>query len=346
MFKRILVAAMLAFIPLNVSSPTEAAVQAEMSVANNQVSVQQSKQLFNDEKNAISMLMPAGFLTKGEYTPDNEKIFQVNYSNVQMFIYVTPIDKSGPNSAKFIDEVLAELKKEIATEKDAELLENKIIKLDGRKTLHVVRKINAKPKTPDFIMDNYTLFTPNDMIDFRFNIEADYYEKFKASTINEMIASIKIGTKWKRFATPDNRYSYELPEDVYNAGAAFDHQMLGSNDDMMTGIMVQKIADNPKYSYYPQSLANLSAAEQADLDKKIIKQLKSEVRTARNIKNEFTVVNNLPCIKSSFDDVTSHSIAYIFIKDGNYISYDYIFNAKLASKLAPVLERSVNSIKF
>lgn len=41
MFKRILVAAMLAFIPLNVSSPTEAAVQAEMSVANNQVSVQQ-----------------------------------------------------------------------------------------------------------------------------------------------------------------------------------------------------------------------------------------------------------------------------------------------------------------
>ena len=172
MFKRILVAAMLAFIPLNVSSPTEAAVQAEMSVANNQVSVQQSKQLFNDEKNAISMLMPAGFLTKGEYTPDNEKIFQVNYSNVQMFIYVTPIDKSGPNSAKFIDEVLVELKKEIATEKDAELLENKIIKLDGRKTLHVVRKINAQPKAPDFIMDNYTLFTPNDMIDFRFNIEA------------------------------------------------------------------------------------------------------------------------------------------------------------------------------
>ena len=76
MFKRILVAAMLAFIPLNVSSPTEAAVQAEMSVANNQVSVQQSMQLFNDEKNAISMLMPAGFLTKGEYTPDNEKIFK------------------------------------------------------------------------------------------------------------------------------------------------------------------------------------------------------------------------------------------------------------------------------
>lgn len=50
MFKRILVAAMLAFIPLNVSSQTEAAVQAEMSVANNQVSVQQSMQLFNDEK--------------------------------------------------------------------------------------------------------------------------------------------------------------------------------------------------------------------------------------------------------------------------------------------------------
>ena len=82
------------------------------------------------------------------------------------------------------------------------------------------------------------------------------------------------------------------------------------------------------------------------MEKKIIKQLKSEVRTARNIKNEFTVVNNLPCIKTSFDDVTSHSIAYVFIQDGNYISYDYIFNGKLASKLAPVLERSVNSIKF
>lgn len=75
MFKRILVAAMLAFIPLNVSSPIEAAVQAGMSVANNQVSVQQSMQLFNDEKSAISMLMPAGFLAKGEYTPDNKKIF-------------------------------------------------------------------------------------------------------------------------------------------------------------------------------------------------------------------------------------------------------------------------------
>ena len=55
MFKRILVAAMLAFIPLNVCNPTEAAVQTEMSVANNQVSVQQSMQLFNDEKSAISV---------------------------------------------------------------------------------------------------------------------------------------------------------------------------------------------------------------------------------------------------------------------------------------------------
>ena len=76
MFKRILVAAMLAFIPLNVSSPTEAAVQAEMSVTNNQVSVQQSMQLFNDEKNAISMLMPAGFWLKVSIRPIISKFFK------------------------------------------------------------------------------------------------------------------------------------------------------------------------------------------------------------------------------------------------------------------------------
>ena len=50
MFRRVLVATMLAFISFNVCSPIEAAVQAEMSVANNQVSVQQFMQLLRMRK--------------------------------------------------------------------------------------------------------------------------------------------------------------------------------------------------------------------------------------------------------------------------------------------------------
>lgn len=348
MFKKVFMAAIFGCLLVSSNVQAEVVTQTAGPITTQEKTAQQARQLFHDEKNAVSMLMPASFLSKGQQTPDKERIFQLNFSNLQLFINRVPIDEKGPKSAKFLDETLTDLQKHVAGVKvnGIKLVENKIIIINGRKALHVVENIAGRYKSPDFVSDSYTFFTANDMINIRFNIEAGFYEKFKAATLNDMVASITIGTKWKRFATPDNKYSYELPADVRNVGAAFDHEMLGMSDELMTGIMVQKIADNPKYSYYPQSLANLSAEEQAALDKKICEQLQAEVKTAKNIHNEFITVNNLPCIKSSFDDVTSHSIAYMFVQEGNLISFDYIFASKLSVKLTPVLERSVQSIKI
>ena len=348
MFKKILAAAILALLPMNAVVQAEPALPMTTKVISEQAAQQQTMQLFKDEKNAVSMLMPASFLAKGRQTPDKERIFQLNFSNLQLFINRVPIDEKGPKSAKFLDETLTDLQKHVAGVKvnGIKTVENKIITINGRKALHVVKNIAGRYKSPDFVSDSYTLFTANDMINIRFNIEAGFYEKFKAATLNEMVASIAIGTKWKRFATPDNKCSYELPADMHDVGAAFDHELLAMSDELMTGIMVQKIAGNPKYGYYPQSLANLSAEEQAALEKKVREQLLAEIKTAKNIHNEFITVNNKPCIKSSFDDSTSHSIAYIFVQEGNFISFDYIFDSKLQAKLAPVLERSVNSIEI
>lgn len=348
MFKKVFMAAIFGCLLVSSNVQAEVVTQTAGPITTQEKTAQQARQLFHDEKNAVSMLMPASFLSKGQQTPDKERIFQLNFSNLQLFINRVPIDEKGPKSAKFLDETLTDLQKHVAGVKvnGIKLVENKIIIINGRKALHVVENIAGRYKSPDFVSDSYTFFTANDMINIRFNIEAGFYEKFKAATLNDMVASITIGTKWKCFATPDNKYSYELPADVRDVGAAFDHEMLGMSDELLTGIMVQKIADNPKYSYYPQSLANLSAEEQAALDKKVREHLLAEIKTAKNIHNEFITVNNLPCIKSSFDDSTSHSIAYMFVQEGNLISFDYIFDSKLQAKLAPVLERSVQSIKI
>lgn len=348
MFKQVFMATLFGCLLISSNVQAEVVTQTAGPIATQEKTAQQAMQLFSDEKNAVSMLMPASFLSKGRQTPDKERIFQVNFSNLQLFINMVPIDEKGPKSAKFLDETITDLQKHIESVKvpGIKTIENRNITLNGRKGLHVVKNISGRYKSPDFVSDSYTLFTPNDMVNIHFNIEADFYEKFKTATLNDMVASITVGTKWKRFATPDNKYSYELPADVHDMGAAFDHEMLGMSDELMTGIMVQKIADNPKYSYYPQSLANLSAAEQAALDKKICEHLQAEIKTAKNIYNEFITVNNLPCIKSSFDDVTSHSIAYMFVQEGNLISFDYIFDSKLTAQLTHVLERSAQSIKI
>lgn len=47
-----------------------------------------------------------------------------------------------------------------------------------------------------------------------------------------------------------------------------------------------------------------------------------------------------------FDDSTSHSLSYIFIKDGNYIAFDYIYNAASEKEVRPLVEKSVQSIKL
>lgn len=114
----------------------------------------------------------------------------------------------------------------------------------------------------------------------------------------------------------------------------------------MTGVILEKLGDSPKHSYYPNSLTNLNSEEKQIILENLMLESKDISKYAKNVKISFIEVNKMDSVLLEFDDSTSHSLSYIFIKDGNYIAFDYIYNAASEKEVRPLVEKSVRSIKL
>ena len=339
MMKKILFVLML--LCLTITASVSAAEQTP------QTKIKLQTQTFVDEENAFSMELPTNFFPN-ETQAEEHEIFYKNLPFLQIFITVSPIDEKGPWMQKDVDDfynTFLKLNKNMASDEGTKLLENEIITLNNRRAVHRKRLLTF-PKRPACISDQYTFFTPNDMIMVGFNIAESVYEPYKKLALDDMLNSITIGQKWKRFSIENTPYSYELPASVSPTGISFEHAFLAGDEQLLSGVIVKKIDGNAKYAYLPASLDNLTPAQQSKLLKDVQAEIKTEVKNPRNIKSEIITVNGKHCIKSTFNDVTSFSTSYIFVQDGNYISFDYIFADKLKDTLVPVVEKSIASVKL
>ena len=97
----------------------------------------------------------------------------------------------------------------------------------------------------------------------------------------------------------------------------------------------------------PKSFSNLSANDLGKILNVFTKALgKSTNGQAHNITVSPIILDGTPCMKVDFDEINTHSVSYVFMKNNNLISFDYIYNHKDVDKANPLITHSVNSIKL
>ena len=314
-----------------------------------------SMKRYNLEKSGFSISVPSFY----EELPldGQDKILRLKGTNNILSIQYKPVakalteDRIDKNDLENVRDSLFKRRVSGLKRRGFEIKKQENLMIDNQPAMNIVC---YSPKYKGVVCSLYTIVTMQGFYELN-NVEMTTNSKgYQNDILSQIVNSIKltdihaVRDNFKSFAISNYSYTYSLPSDCLSVDTSIapDHVFLAGNNELLSGVMVQKLAEHPEYNYYPTSLANLSDKEQNVLNEQITKQLLNEMKKARNIKNEFTVVNGVPCVKSSFDDGPDHSIAYIFIKDGNFISFDYIFKSELSDQLMPVVEKSIRTIKL
>lgn len=66
----------------------------------------------------------------------------------------------------------------------------------------------------------------------------------------------------------------------------------------------------------------------------------------KNVKFLFGTFHGRDGLRLDFDDQGDHNTSYIFVKDGKYISFDYIYNVKEKDYADRVIAQSLESISL
>lgn len=169
--------------------------------------------------------------------------------------------------------------------------------------------------------------------------------------VKSMMDTVHFFTVMQKVSVKGTTYTYDIPADMrvdYDPPIAPDHVLVAGNRNLMTGVLALPIRENGDFSFLPDSLSSLTDAQKQDITDHFRKKLASE-STGKYVKNvtfRFMPVNGRDGLVLDFDDQGDHSRSYIFVKDGKYISFDYIYNMKEKDYAEKVIRQSVSSISL
>ena len=317
--------------------------------------------IFSNDEFGITLEIPEEFekvkrdLKEGELLLAKSN-FDASLLSIDAFkmngLYYVFDNEEGENQKK--EDILkqfSDLAKKERVNKDEKILENSIININDQKVFHFVyaKKVPYKNKFITYISDSYTILENDNMYKISYLIPEIFYRQKYRENLPKIMQSLKFYTAWRTVKIGDSEYTYKIPKsfiDVNPKTIAPDHIFLSGGNIFMTGVILEKLGDNPKHSYYPNSLTNLNSEEKQIILENLMLESKDISKYAKNVKISFIEVNKMDSVLLEFDDSTSHSLSYIFIKDGNYIAFDYIYNAASEKEVRPLVEKSVRSIKL
>lgn len=150
-------------------------------------------------------------------------------------------------------------------------------------------------------------------------------------------ASYAMGSsRWKTVKVPGTSYTYSIPGSLVIANnpekIGKGHVFLAGDPATMfvSGVVVQPLAS---YSYMPNTLVRLGEAQKKEIAEGLRRDILSKVQTAKNIHVDFLIQRGVDCIVLDFDDQISHNKSFIYVKDGQYISFDYGYPIAVADRV-------------
>ena len=175
--------------------------------------------------------------------------------------------------------------------------------------------------------------------------------KGNRNLVQSIMDGVRFFAVMQKVSVKGTTYTYDIPADMkvdYDPPIAPDHVLVAGNRNLMTGVLALPIKGNGDFSFLPESLSSLTEAQKQDITSHFKNKLASE-STGKYVKNvtfRFIPIHGRDGLVLDFDDQGDHSRSYIFVKDGKYISFDYIYNIKERDYAEKVIEQSVNSISL
>lgn len=169
--------------------------------------------------------------------------------------------------------------------------------------------------------------------------------------VEDTMGTLSFYTPMQKVNVKGTAYTYDIPASMrvnYDPPIAPDHVLVAGNRLLMTGVVALPIAENKEFSFLPASLSSLSDEKKADIESHFRKKLAGEStgKYVKNVKFLFGTFHGRDGLRLDFDDQGDHNTSYIFVKDGKYISFDYIYNVKEKDYADRVIAQSLESISL
>ena len=316
--------------------------------------------IFSNDEFGISLEIPEE-VVETKIDSENNEIYSgiIKGDNVYLNIYAVDFKWEFTGKQELVANKLLNERTLNAAKKDKEtknILTAEMDNIGGEDVVHIVALLpitltqENNSVTFNWIIDQYIIHKKSYFYKIAYLLPETLYEQKYKALLSKCIKTLKFKEVWRTIKIKDTHYSYDLPESLIEFEAkniAPDHKFISGNRILMTGVIVEKLKDNDKYAYLPDTLDNISKTTKTNIVKNMEQEiLKTTNDSAKNIKNSFIKIKGMDCILSEFDDSTSHSLSYIFIKDGNYIAFDYIYDRENENIVRPLIEKSVQSIKL
>lgn len=152
-------------------------------------------------------------------------------------------------------------------------------------------------------------------------------------------------------AVPESSLHYELPAGmaVSSGNLPSVHSVLAMNRNLMSGVINKPLADSP-YQFLPASLAGLTAEQKQAAEKGLRETVENDPSLQAVSAVSFTWGSfGSPAqegVRMDYDDGDSHTENYLFVRDGQFISFAYVYPASEKDNVRAVIDRSVSSITW
>lgn len=295
-----------------------------------------------DHDSGYSMTLPEGYESP---VYDNGSALSYSHDG-KTHIQITCTAYEFPLRGKALDDSISYLTKEIprSIKKNGEkLIHSEKIDVNGVPAIHTVSSGKGKGAVQT---DRYDFMTPERLIEVSMTAEpADF--QTASGDFSHIISTFKAGPGWKKASIPNTAFSLSLPGNmiVNSHPDEADHRsLIAAGPDFLFSVAVRPV-EGGRYSFLPQNLDGADEETVASVESQLGDLLSKDSGgkdSKAAWKEEQIAGHRALCL--TFDDSYGHNAAYIFVLNGQYLSFEFVYDDDKASTAVPLMEETVRSI--
>ena len=307
---------------------------------------------FADDKDGFRILIPSELtvyplgvnpvaVLRGENTE----------TGLRLAIDASAIDNRGPLMpfqveafrSDFIRMVKSSVK-DSANDKKISLLKEE--EINGQKAVHVVSSTLTTDGKRRLLRDEYVFVTQNRMFVVMYMMDEKLYPQYNAK-IPEWMQSVQISQVWKKITVKGTNFTTEVPAsciDLKDPTELEKTMEIYGNESIMIGLVS---SPRETFGFMPESLAGLSAQDQAKVLEGLQAKLMADTKNAATgYRGEFLSVNGETCVKATYEVNGSKNESYTFVKDGKVLELGFVFKGENETAIRPVIAHATETLQM
>lgn len=304
--------------------------------------------VYDNKVSGLSMTLPADRVENKE---SNDAVYQAFLPDKGISLSILSRAYAQPFMATQMKGKMADaerfLKESIRNSGEKQLYLKKV-QVGGESAL--LAGTSGKGDNGNFGVIRYVFIRPDGTAMISFTMKEEDM-KGNSAYVEELMNTVKFYTPMQKVSLKGTAYTYDIPASMkvdYDPPVASDHVLVAGNRLLMTGAAVLPLAENPDFNFLSSGLSGLTEGKKNDIIRHFKEKLASESagKYVKNVSFSFGPIHGMDGMQLDFDDQGDHNRSYIFVKDGKYISFDYIYSLKEKDYAEKVIAQSVQSISL